>query len=246
MVADTVMTKPTVGVTSLVNLYLARTGNTNLTNSVSFATVDGTAVSNSISVTTNTLGVITNITITTTNNYTGTNGLVTFYPGDTMATVQVAVVGDGTADGNKQFNVQLGLNDAVTVLLKSNETVKILDSNVSFQIQAVERDAAGGEQHGGAGGDARRVDEYADDGLVHDDERAAGRRVALRGNQRDADLCARRVERASRRRGSGARSIIPARCTCRNASQPSGTGPATSRWRSRRPRPASACRCFPS
>ena len=115
-----VWTEPNAGVTNSVLLSLTRTGNTNQTSQVNFTTVDGSAISNVFSWITVT-NVTTNVlyALTTTNNYTGTNGTVTFAPGITNASVLVTTVGNGRPTGTTLFSVTLNVN-ALTQSLTNN------------------------------------------------------------------------------------------------------------------------------
>ena len=129
---NAVASKPSLGVTTNVTLALVRTGNTNQTTQVSFTTVDGTAISN----------IVTGTDITTTNNYTGTNGLVTFVPGITNASVTVVLVGNGQVQGGLQFVVALSTNN--TLVPSSNLVV-----NGTFSAGTNYWTSAGGDGNSG-------------------------------------------------------------------------------------------------
>ncbi|MEI6210434.1 MAG: Calx-beta domain-containing protein, partial [bacterium] len=106
-------TEPAAGYTNLLTLTLTRTGNTNGTNSVAWGTADITTQSGT--------------------DYIATNGTVTFLPGETNATVDVPILGDGVAEGNERFTVALSNADERAVLRNTNVTVRLLDSDAVFQ-----------------------------------------------------------------------------------------------------------------
>ena len=102
---NSAMTEAAAGETNWLTLALTRRGNTNQTTQVSFATAAGSASQN----------IVTGNDITTTNSYTGTNGMVTFVPGVTNASVMVAMVGNGKPEANLQFSLALTTNNALIV-----------------------------------------------------------------------------------------------------------------------------------
>ena len=99
--------------TNWATLAVQRIGYTNLTNTVAWATVDGTAKAGT--------------------NYLAASGRMTFNPGDVTSNVLVQLLNDGLSPGTLQFTVGLSCTNAGTYLLSTNAIVNILDNDVLFQ-----------------------------------------------------------------------------------------------------------------
>ncbi len=97
-----------------VVLNLVRTGVTNTTVTVDFATTNGTALAGS--------------------DYTNTTGTVTFSGGETNKTITIPIIADSLIEGKETFSVKLS-NPSNTLLgTITNTVVTILDANVEFEI----------------------------------------------------------------------------------------------------------------
>lgn len=100
-------------------LTVRRTGGTNTTVTVDFATADG-AATNAV-------------------DYTATNGTLSFGPGVTTRTITVPLINDSDVDGDNDFTVTLSNPSAASIGATTNATVTIRDndSTIEFSTNAV-------------------------------------------------------------------------------------------------------------
>jgi azurin len=94
-------------------LTVVRTGGTNATATVDFATADGSAT-NAV-------------------DYMGTNGTLSFGPGVASRTITVPIINDSIVDGDNSFVVSLSNPSAAALGAVTNTTVTILDNDSTFE-----------------------------------------------------------------------------------------------------------------
>jgi hypothetical protein len=116
MVAFTAATATVRETDTNVVLTLVRTGLTNSTVSVNYATTNGTAVAGT--------------------NYTSTNGVVTFSPGVTNQTITVPVLYLHDVTGTQNFSVKLSSPTNTLLGTLTNATVSLLDTDFQFDFSA--------------------------------------------------------------------------------------------------------------
>jgi hypothetical protein len=93
-------------------LTVLRTGGTNYTATVEYATADGSAT-NSV-------------------DYTNTSGTLSFGPGVTSRTISVPLINDSTVDGNNDFTLTLSNPVSAAIGANTNATVTIRDNDSTF------------------------------------------------------------------------------------------------------------------
>jgi hypothetical protein len=98
-------TYPTSEADGSVTITVVREGDLTGTTTVDYTTVDGDATAGS--------------------DYTASSGTLTFAPGQSSATFDIAIISDGIAETTEQFNVALSNPSAATLTAPSNATVVI-------------------------------------------------------------------------------------------------------------------------
>ncbi len=102
-----------------VTLTVNRTGTLTLTNTLAYAIKPGSA---------------------TTSDYTGTNGVLTFAPGDTNKTITIAIVNDSVVETNETFSVLLSAPTGGAILTGTNTAyVTIIDNDIGIAVASATR-----------------------------------------------------------------------------------------------------------
>lgn len=102
-----------------VTLTVNRTGATTLTNTITYAFKAGTATSA---------------------DFTGTNGVLTFAPGDTNKTITVAIVNDSVVETNETFSVLLSNPTGGAVIGGTNSAyITIIDNDIGIAVASATR-----------------------------------------------------------------------------------------------------------
>ncbi|MEP6922425.1 MAG: SBBP repeat-containing protein [bacterium] len=103
-----------------VNITLTRTGNTTISSSISYRTIDAAGLTN--------CNVI-NGTASPRCDYINTLGSVTFAPGETSKSFSIGIIEDSYAEGNESFSLSLYYADNTTIGSPASATVTITDDD---------------------------------------------------------------------------------------------------------------------
>jgi Calx-beta domain-containing protein len=113
--SDAVVPEGNAGATTLASIDVALTGLTERTVQVDYATAAASAAAP--------------------DDYSGTSGTLTFAPGETLQSVQVAVVGDDAVEGDETFALNLSAADQASIG-DGHATVTILDNDTPALVTA--------------------------------------------------------------------------------------------------------------